>query len=99
MLALHLQFLVLDNASSHYNKDFLLAFSQAAITVIFLPAYSPQLNPIEEFFSKFKALNRRHASSLCARGLSDWAIINVLFRSISAENCSAWIRNAGYKFP
>ena len=47
--------LILDNARFHHRQDVLLCLNQNSIFYKFLPAYSPQLNPIEEFFSSLKS--------------------------------------------
>jgi hypothetical protein len=48
--------LVMDNCSFHYKQSVINEFLINNITIRFLPPYSPQLNPIEEYFSHFKAL-------------------------------------------
>lgn len=47
--------LIMDNCKFHHRQDVLRAFNEFRIPYKFLPAYSPQLNPIEEFFSALKA--------------------------------------------
>ena len=47
--------LILDNARFHHRQDVRLCLNQNNIPFKFLPAYSPQLNPIEEFFSSLKS--------------------------------------------
>lgn len=47
--------LVMDNASFHHSKDVLKELRECGINFKFFPPYSPQLNPIEEFFSMVKA--------------------------------------------
>lgn len=44
-----------DNATFHKSKQFLDAFEQAGIQLVFLPPYSPDLNPIEQFWATLKA--------------------------------------------
>ena len=45
---------ILDNCSVHHTADVKQAFNDAGILVIYLPPYSPDLNPIEETFSYVK---------------------------------------------
>jgi transposase len=47
--------LIMDNCRFHHSRDVQRVCSDSGISVIFLPPYSPQLNPIEEFFSMIKA--------------------------------------------
>lgn len=48
--------LIMDNAKFHRSNVVLNMIRQLGLTYKFLPPYSPQINPIEEFFSKFKAI-------------------------------------------
>ncbi|MCK5575805.1 MAG: IS630 family transposase, partial [Sphingomonadales bacterium] len=49
---------ILDNLSSHKNADTLALIEKTGATVKFLPAYSPDLNPIEKMWSKIKEFLR-----------------------------------------
>ena len=51
--------LLMDNVAFHHKKTIVSLLCESGIEVIFLPAYSPQLNPIEEFFAMFKSRYRR----------------------------------------
>lgn len=51
--------LVMDNLSSHKNRSAMEAIEAVGAKVVFLPPYSPDLNPIENVFSKIKQLVRR----------------------------------------
>ena len=48
--------IVLDNASFHKRQDTQLLFSQQGHTLLFLPPYSPDLNPIEHTWAQLKAI-------------------------------------------
>lgn len=52
--------LVMDNASFHHSDRIEQLCSDAGVKLMYLPPYSPDLNPIEEFFSELKAFIRRH---------------------------------------
>lgn len=52
--------LIMDNASFHRTDEIVQACSRAGVKLVFLPPYSPDLNPIEEFFAEFKAFVRKH---------------------------------------
>ena len=47
--------LIMDNCRFHHRQDVLRLFNENMIAYKFIPPYSPQLNPIEEFFSSLKA--------------------------------------------
>jgi transposase len=61
--------------------------------VLYLPPYSPDLNPIEKFFSKLKALLRKAAQrSIDAL----WKEIGVLLNSVSPNECINFFASCGY---
>lgn len=90
--------LVMDNASFHHSERIKQLCSQARVHLVYLPPYSPDLNPIEEFFSELKAFIRRHWQSYeehPAQGFDfflEWCIDTVGAREQSAEG---HFRNAG----
>jgi transposase len=63
---------VMDNLSSHKVSDVMEAIEAAGASVIFLPPYSPDLNPIERMWSKIKAILRK--LKVRAKALLDTAI-------------------------
>lgn len=86
---------VMDNLAPHKHDQTLGLITAAGATVRFLPAYSPDLNPIEMMWSKVKALPRRAA----ARSHADLlAVIAAALRAITAENKQAWFAACGYNF-
>ena len=70
------------------------AINAADAIVIFLPAYSPDLNPIEQVFSKLKALLRK-AAERTVPGL--WRRIRSILRAVSENECLNFFRHAGYE--
>lgn len=50
---------VIDNASFHHSKQIDEICSEAGVKLVYLPPYSPDLNPIEKFFAELKAFFRR----------------------------------------
>lgn len=52
--------IVMDNASFHHSDRIKGMCADAGVKLLYLPPYSPDLNPIEEFFSELKAYIRRH---------------------------------------
>jgi transposase len=84
---------VMDNLASHKVAGVVEAIRAAGAEVVYLPPYSPDLNPIEQVFAKAKAeIRRRKARTvteterLCGEAL-DW---------FTATECENYIRHAGY---
>ena len=84
---------VMDNLASHYAKDALRAIESVGAGVWFLPAYSPDFNPIEQVWSKVKAWLRRAAATTIDELIT--ATADAL-RAVSAEDCLGCIRASGY---
>jgi putative transposase len=84
---------VLDNLGSHKGKAVRAAVKTAGARLLFLPKYSPDLNPIEQLFSKVKTLVRK-AAPRSLDAVSD-AIATALAAVPRAE-CANYFRNAGY---
>jgi transposase len=84
---------VLDNLSCHRQEAVREAIEEAGCTVLYLPAYSPDLNPIEMAFSKLKRLLRK-AAARTVEAL--WDAIGRLLDQFSPEECANYIRHAGY---
>jgi transposase len=89
----HGDIVVLDNLGSHKSKAVRQAIRQAGARLFFLPAYSPDLNPIEQVFSKLKHM-LRNAGPRTLKTL--WKTIGALLDSFTAEECANYLRNAGY---
>lgn len=87
--------LVMDNLSTHKDRESLEMLKQAGVTVRFLPAYSPDYNPIELMWSKVKALLRK-AEARDGETLLQ-AIGNALGR-ITEKDANHWFAHCGYNF-
>ena len=87
--------IIMENCSVHHIADVRTLLDQVAILVIFLPPYSPDLNPAEEAFSFVKAYLKRH-DLLLQSGAPISLILKAAFDSISKDKCNAWITNSGY---
>jgi transposase len=84
---------VMDNLGSHKGKAVRAAIRKAGAHLLFLPPYSPDLNPIEQVFAKLKHLMRKAAE----RTVEDtWKRIGRLLDQFSADECANYIANAGY---
>lgn len=84
---------ILDNLGSHKGKAVRGAIRHVGAHLLFLPKYSPDLNPIEQVFAKFKTLLRK-AKARTYDAISD-ACANILSQYPPHE-CAAYIKNAGY---
>jgi transposase len=84
---------VMDNLSSHKVSGVVEAIEAAGATPLFLPPYSPDLNPIELMGSKIKAILRK--LKVRAKELLDEAIAQA-FNSISTSDISGWFKHDGY---
>jgi transposase len=85
---------IMDNLSSHKAKAIRAAIRRAGAKLLFLPKYSPDMNPIEQLFAKLKHhLRRAQARSQDA---VCYAIANALETVTSAE-CSNYFTHAGYE--
>ena len=85
--------LSMDNMKSYHAKAVKELLDSSGIRYIYLPPYSPDLNPIEKLWSKVKALLRKFkARSLDA--LPD--AIQHAFQNVSPSDCSGWFRSCGY---
>jgi transposase len=84
---------ILDNLSVHKSARAAEALKARGAWFLFLPQYSPDLNPIEMAFSKLKTLLRKYAE----RSVSAlWARLADLIGSFSPTECANYIRAAGY---
>ena len=76
---------VMDNIGSHKDSAVYRAIRAAGAMLIFLPPYSPDLNPIEQVFAKLKALLRR----INARTVTNtWTGIGTVFDAFSSSRFS-----------
>jgi transposase len=86
---------IMDNLSPHKSDPTLALITNAGAQVLFLPAYSPDLNPIEKMWSKVKTLLRgaepRNQTDLIA------AIASAL-QKITPQDALNWFASCGYSF-
>lgn len=84
---------ILDNLSPHKNSGTIRLIEQAGAGVRFLPAYSPDLNPIEKMWSKVKEALRA-AKARTQEALHD-AIARAL-ASVTSADARGWFASCGY---
>jgi transposase len=84
---------IIDNLGSHKAKAVRRAIRAVGAKLLFLPKYSPDLNPIEQVFAKLKGQLRkaeaRNAEAVCAA-------IGELLDTFSSQECANYFKNAGY---
>jgi transposase len=86
---------VMDNLSPHKSDPTLALVTAVGAQVVFLPAYSPDLNPIEKMWSKVKGLLRTAE----ARTPTDLVqAIGQALAQISAKDALGWFVSCGYSF-
>lgn len=79
---------VMDNCSLHHMPEVEAAIRAAGGEVLFLPPYSPELNPIELLFSKMKALLRRWRWELA--DIPAPHAIAAALECVTAQDCAGW---------
>ena len=84
---------VLDNLGSHKGQATRRAIRAAGAHLLFLPPYSPDLNPIEMMFAKLKTLLRKADERSIA---AVWGRIGQLLAEFTSSECENYIRHAGY---
>ena len=86
---------VMDNLGAHKNPDTISLIEKVGAEVRFLPAYSPDLNPIELMWSMVKSLLRNAQ----ARTRPDLlAAISSALASVTSQDASGWFTHCGYSF-
>ena len=84
---------ILDNLSCHKRAGVQEAITATGARVLYLPPYSPDLNPIEQAFAKLKALLRK-AAERTVEGL--WNFLGRALDAFSPEECRNYFRHCGY---
>ncbi len=84
---------ILDNLGSHKARAVRQAIRAVGARLLFLPKYSPDLNPIEQVFAKFKSLLRK-AGARTYDAIAE-AAANILAQ-YNPQECAAYLQNAGY---
>ncbi len=86
---------ILDNLSSHKVDGVTEAIAKAGAAVLYLPPYSPDLNPIEKLFAKLKTLLRKAAK----RSTEElWKDIGELLDTVTPDECANYFASSGYVY-
>ena len=84
---------IMDNLPAHKVSGVRAAIEKAGASLLLLPPYSPDFNPIEMAFAKLKALLRKAA----ARTIDDlWAVVADCLSQFSPAECQNYFQAAGY---
>lgn len=84
---------IMDNLSSHKSPFVRKTIRSAGAKLLFLPPYSPDLNPIEQVFAKLKHLLRKAAERTVD---ATWRRIGKLLDAFTPGECANYLQNAGY---
>jgi transposase len=84
---------ILDNLGSHKSATARKAIRKAGAHLLFLPPYSPDLNPIEMVFAKLKTLLRKAAERTVE---ATWRKVGSLLDQFTPDECKSYLRHAGY---
>ena len=90
------QIVVMDNLSVHKSKRVRRLIEEAGATLLFLPPYSPDMNPIEGAFSKVKSVLRKVAAR------TREALVEATGRAldtITTEDIRGFYTDCGYRLP
>ena len=87
------EIVIMDNLGSHKGDAVRKIIRNAGARLFFLPAYSPDLNPIEQAFAKLKALLRKAAERTVEAA---WKRIGQLLGQFTPTECANYIKNSGY---
>lgn len=88
------QVVVLDGVGAHRTGRVRDLVETRDTDLVFLPPYSPDLNPIEEAFSKVKGIVRKVGTR--TRGTLDEAVGEAL-SAVTSEDAAGWFRHCGYR--
>jgi transposase len=84
---------IMDNLASHKRPAVRQAIRSVGARLLFLPPYSPDLNPIEQVFAKLKHLMRKAAERTQE---ATWKRIGTLLDCFTSKECAAYLANSGY---
>jgi transposase len=90
-----LSVVIMDNASIHHVVSNVNLIESMGVKVIFLPPYSPDLNPLEPVFGKVKAILKENDSIFQATS-APRALLAMAFTMVTHEDCLNFSRHCGY---
>jgi transposase len=90
------QVVVVDNLSAHKAESIRQALAARGCSLLFLPPYSPDFTPIEQAFSKLKAI-LRGLGARTREALQE--AVRLAIEAITRDDATAWFAHAGYALP
>jgi transposase len=84
---------IMDNLGSHKSTAVRRAIRTAGAKLLFLPPYSPDLNPIEQVFAKLKTLLRKAEERTVE---ATWKRLGTLLDGFQPNECANYLKNSGY---
>ncbi len=84
---------VMDNLGSHKVAGVRAAIEAAGASLLYLPPYSPDLNPIEQVFAKIKADLRKQAARTVE---ALWHTLGSIAEHLQSTQCQGYFSNSGY---
>lgn len=91
----HNSIVVMDNATIHHVSDVVHLIQQRGALLKFLPPYSPDLNPVEQIFSKVKTIMREN-DQLIQIFHAPRVLIMMAFAMVSCDDCEQFVKCCGY---
>ena len=85
--------MILDNLGSHKGKAVRDAIRAVGARLVFLPPYSPDLNPIEQVFAKLKHFMRKAGERSVE---TTWRRAGALLDEFKPQECARYLANSGY---
>jgi transposase len=83
----------MDNLSSHKRPEVRSPIRSVGARLLFLPPYSPNLNPTKQDFAKLKHLLRKAAERSHE---ATWRRIGTLLEFFTSDECANYLQNSGY---
>jgi len=90
----HGDVVIMDNLAAHKGSKVRQLIERVGARLLLLPPYSPDLNPIERLFAKFKALLRKAAERTIP---ALWQRIGLLLKCFTPQECANYFQNAQYE--
>jgi transposase len=90
------QVVVMDNLTAHMGEKVRELIEERGCKLLYLPPYSPDLNPIEEAFSKVKALLRRAGARTREALLK---VLGAALDAVTARDTRGFFEHCGYRLP
>ena len=84
---------IMDNLGSHKSQEVKDQINAAGAQLLFLPPYSPDLNPIEQTFSKIKHWMRMAQKRTVEEV---WRYVGYVIETITPDECRNYFKNSGY---